>query len=77
MNQIEFYQILILTILQEFPIQINGKLKCCITVDADENGDKILEIIKNSQQVKDIFEKNEVIKEIYVPGKIYNLVVKK
>ena len=62
---------------KEIPVQINGKLKFCITVDSNEEPEKILEIIKSSDKVKEIFESNEVIKEIYVPGRIFNLVVKK
>ena len=61
---------------KDIPIQVNGKLKFCVTVDADENEDKILEIIKNNSKVKDIFHKNEIVKEIYVPGKIFNIVAK-
>ncbi len=61
---------------KEIPVQVNGKLKFCITVDAEESTDDMLKTIKNSQQVLEIFDKYEIIKEIYVPGKIYNLVVK-
>ena len=61
---------------KEIPIQVNGKLKFCITVDADANDEEILKVIKNEQQVVDILENNEVLKEIYVPGKIYNMVIR-
>ena len=61
---------------KDIPVQVNGKLKFCVTVDADASPDKILEVIKGSQKVIDIFENNDVVKEIYVPGKIYNIVVK-
>ena len=61
---------------KEIPVQVNGKLKCCVTVNAEESEDKILEIIKNSDKVKELLDKHEIVKEIYVPGKIYNLVVK-
>lgn len=62
---------------KDIPVQINGKMKFCITVDAEKDVQEILDEIKNSQKVKEIFEKNNVVKEIYVPGKIYNIVVKK
>ncbi len=62
---------------KEIPVQVNGKLKTCVTVDAEAGPDEILEKIKSHKQVIDILEKNEVIKEIYVPGKIYNIVIKK
>ncbi len=60
---------------KEIPVQVNGKLKATITVDADITPEEMLDEIKNSKQVKDIYEKYTVKKEIYVPGKIYNLVV--
>ena len=62
---------------KEIPIQINGKLKAKLTIDVDTDPDVILEKIKEMPVVQDIFEKNEVIKEIYVPGKIFNIVIKK
>ncbi len=61
---------------KDIPIQVNGKLKFCVTVDAEASADEILETIKNSTKVIDILNKYEVIKEIYVPSKIYNIVVK-
>ena len=36
-----------------------------------------LEAVKKDEKVAKLLENNEVIKEIYVPGKILNLVVKK
>ena len=62
---------------KDIPIQVNGKLKLCVTVDAAFSPDEILEKIKSDERVKDIFEKNNVVKEIYVPNKIFNIVVKK
>ena len=62
---------------KKIPVQVNGKLKLCVIVNADDSEDVILEKVKDDKQVQDIFEKNEVVKEIYVPGKIFNIVVKK
>ena len=62
---------------KEIPIQVNGKLKATVTVNADASNDEIYNEIKNSNQVKELFEKYEVKKEIYVPGRIFNLVVAK
>ena len=61
---------------KEIPIQVNGKLKATVKVPADAKPDEILNIIKESTQVNELKQKYEVIKEIYVPGRIYNLVVK-
>ena len=62
---------------KEIPVQVNGKLKACVTVPADATPEEILKELKNSKQVKDLYEKFDVKKEIYVPGRIYNLVVSK
>ena len=62
---------------KDIPVQVNGKLKLCVTVGADESAEEILNKIKSTAQVKDIFEKEDVVKEIYVPGKIFNIVVKR
>lgn len=62
---------------KEVPVQVNGKLKFCITVDADDTSENILKKIKSDFRVLEILEKNEIVKEIYVPNKIFNIVVKK
>ena len=61
---------------KKIPVQVNGKLKLCVIVDADSSAEEILEKIKEDEQVKEILEKNDVVKEVYVPGKIFNIVVK-
>lgn len=60
---------------KDIPIQVNGKLKACVTVDVDASAEEILEKIKSAPQVIEICEKYNIKKEIYVPGRIYNLVV--
>ncbi len=62
---------------KEIPVQVNGKLKVCVTVNANETPDEILAKIKENSKVKELLSNNQVVKEIYVPGKIYNIVVKK
>ena len=62
---------------KEIPVQVNGKLKTCVTVPADASSEDILLQIKAAPQVKELWDKYEVKKEIYVPGRIYNLVVNK
>ena len=62
---------------KDIPIQVNGKLKACVKVPTEASNDEILTLIKEDEHVKDILSKYEVKKEIYVPGRIYNLVVNK
>ena len=55
------------------PVQINGKLRATIQVSKDATKDFVLE--KAREAVKDKITGN-VVKEVYVPGKIVNIVMK-
>ena len=57
----------------EVPVQVNGKLKTTLSIPADASKEAVLEEAKAA--VKDRISGN-IVKEIYVPGKIVNLVVK-
>ena len=57
----------------ELAVQVNGKTKCTILVAADEAKDVVL--AKAKEAAKDKIT-GEIVKEIYVPGRIVNLVVK-
>lgn len=57
-------------------IQINGKLRGTIKVNKDEDKEKVLEIAKKEENVKRHLEGKTIIKEIVVPNKIVNIVVK-
>ncbi len=59
------------------PVQVNGKLKAQVEVSSSLSKEEILEAVKKDEKVARLLENNEVVKEIYVPGKILNLVVKK
>ena len=58
----------------EIVIQINGKVRDKIEVNVGEAKETVIE--KSKDAVKDKIEGKNIIKEIYVPGKIVNLVVK-
>jgi leucyl-tRNA synthetase len=57
-------------------VQVNGKLRDRITVPASITEDEAREKALASQKVKVHLEGREVIKAIYVPGKLVNLVVR-
>ena len=59
---------------KQVPIQINGKLKDFISVDSEASNDEILDLIKKSPKVEQAYKEFEIKKEVYIPGKIYNLV---
>ena len=56
------------------PVQINGKTKATIDIAADEAKDAVL--AKGKEALADKLDGLNVIKEIYVPGKIVNIVAK-
>ncbi len=57
-------------------IQINGKTKEIIEIDDKFSKEKILEIVKDNDKIKKNILGKNIIREIYVPGKIVNLVIK-
>ncbi len=56
------------------PVQINGKLKANITILLDENEASVKEKVHNAIESK--LDGKNIVKEIYVKNKIYNVVVK-
>ena len=58
----------------ELPVQINGKTRVTVTVPADADKDAILAAGKEAVAAR--LEGFQIVKEIYVPKKIINIVVK-
>ena len=60
----------------EIAVQANGKLRATITIPAGCDKDTALSIAKASDKVQAALAGFAIVKEIYVPGKIINFVVK-
>ena len=60
----------------DLPIQINGKLRANIQISINESQDCIKEKILANNKIKTHLDGKEIIKEIYIKNKIYNIVVK-
>ena len=60
----------------EIPVQFNGKLKAVVKIDRDADENTVKEIVKNDETVKKALEGKNIVKEIYVKAKVYNIVVK-
>jgi leucyl-tRNA synthetase len=60
----------------EIVVQINGKIKAKLNIPVDADKDSVLELAKSDENVKKAIDSMTVIKEIYVPKKLINLVVK-
>jgi leucyl-tRNA synthetase len=56
-------------------VQVNGKLRAEIEVDASAQKDEILSLAKEDKKVATVIGDNQIKKEIYVAGKIVNLVI--
>ncbi len=58
----------------EIPIQVNGKLKGTITIALDSEEATVKELVH--EKIANILDGKQIVKEIYVKNKIYNIVVK-
>ncbi len=56
-------------------VQINGKTKEIIEVDNKLSKDSVMDIVKNNGKIKKNLLGKKINREIYVPGKIINLVI--
>ena len=57
-------------------VQVNGKLRDRIEVAADAGEDELLAMARASENVSRHLDGKEVVKEVVVPGKLVNLVVR-
>ena len=60
----------------EIPVQVNGKLRGTISAVRDSEEDEVKAIVHENVSVQNAIKDKQVIKEIYVKNKIYNIVVK-
>jgi leucyl-tRNA synthetase len=60
----------------EIPVQISGKLRSRVTVSADAAEDFVLQRALADEKIKAAVAGKQIVKKIYVPGKMVNLVVK-
>ena len=57
-------------------VSVNGKLRATFSVNKDTDKDELLRVAKEQENVIKHIEGHEIIKEIVVPNKIVNIVVK-
>ena len=60
----------------ETVVQVNGKIKAKLNIPVDADKDAVLDLAKNDENVKKAIDGMKIIKEIVVPKKLVNLVVK-
>lgn len=55
---------------------INGKVKGAIPVNTNDSKTKVMVKAMNMKVINDIVNGTDVIESVYVPGKMFNFVVK-
>ena len=58
------------------PIQINGKRRSEITISVEQSEDEVIKKAKLDDKIASYLKNTTVIKEIYIKGKILNIVIK-
>lgn len=60
----------------EIVAQINGKVKAKLVISVDESKEDVIAKVKAEPKILEAMNGKNIIKEIYVPGKLVNIVVK-
>lgn len=60
----------------EIAVQVNGKLKATVLISRGEEQETVKEKVMGTEAINQLLEGKNIIKEIYVKDKIYNIVVR-
>jgi len=60
----------------EIVVQVNGKLKAKLMVEVDADKDSVSALALDDEKVKETISGKNIIKQIYVPNKLVNIVAK-
>lgn len=60
----------------EIAVQINGKIKARLTIPADADQTQALAAAKADEKIAAAIASGSIVKELYVPGKLVNIVVR-
>jgi leucyl-tRNA synthetase len=58
------------------PVQINGKLRGVVKVSKEIEEAELMKLISKDSKIKGYLDKGEIVKVIYLPGKIINVIVR-
>jgi leucyl-tRNA synthetase len=59
-----------------YVVQVNGKLRDRVEVQSGAAEDEVLRLARDSEKVQRHLDGKEIVKEVVVPGKLVNLVVR-
>ena len=62
--------------MQEYPVQINGKLRARVTATSQLERDELLAVVKGDPEVRRLLATVTIVREVVVPGRLVNFVVK-
>ena len=60
----------------EIVVQINGKIKAKLNIAADADKDSVIALAMENEDVKKCVDGKNIVKQIYVPNKLVNIVAK-
>ena len=60
----------------EIAVQINGKIRTRLTIPADAGQEQALAAAKADEKIAAALADGEIVKELYVPGKLVNIVIR-
>lgn len=60
----------------EIAVQVNGKVRGKVTISIDDSDEEVKDKVLENEAINKFIEGKNIIKEIYVKGKIYNIVAK-
>ncbi|MEE3334717.1 MAG: leucine--tRNA ligase, partial [Ruminococcus sp.] len=60
----------------EIVVQVNGKLKAKLNIAVDADKDSVIALALADEKVKEATDGKNILKQIYVPNKLVNIVAK-
>ena len=60
----------------EIVLQVNGKIKAKVEIDANASKEEMAALAKENEKMQQAMEGKQIVKEIVVPGKLVNFVVR-
>ena len=60
----------------EIAVQINSKIVARMDIDTNLNNDEVLKIVKENEKIASLINGKTIVKEIVVPKRIVNLILK-
>jgi leucyl-tRNA synthetase len=61
---------------REYVVQLNGRVRHRIVADAEMGTDTLLALVKADPRVKELLAGKQTVKEIAIPGRLVNFVVR-